>query len=722
MSTYFNWIDFYMEFATKLLEYKNDRKTMIQKIRKVFDEVGMKLPKLDTNGIPKDMDPFTVFGLFNKSIKDENRIRILEGIASEFGVAADVPNDFSGIPVLNPMKATFYGFEDDDRRTDDDIDNLWAVLDSAIALAKKDSQKNREIFSKHYDKALTQIGVKWNITMGLYWIRPYQYLNLDSRNRWFMSDSKHISEDVVAEVKPLKTVPSAEQFLKICDLCHDALADGKYDYTNFPELSYRAWETSTDNKEKYGSWECDESEMANAFGDAEISTVHYWLYAPGEGAYMWDDFYGDGIMALGWSASGNLKQYDSKEEIKNALRANINPDYPYMHPGLMLWQFANEMKPGDIILAKKGRSEIIGRGIVESDYYYDEEREDYQHVRKVKWTDKGHWQSDEMFAMKTLTDVTNYQEFVETIMAMIGESAGNVDKQEKLINYPPYNIEDFLKDVYISEEDYHSLVAILQNKKNIILQGAPGVGKTFIAKRLAYSIMGERNIERVMMIQFHQSYSYEDFIMGFRPSASGFELKKGAFYNFCKRAEEDSDNDYFFIIDEINRGNLSKIFGELFMLIEKDKRGSKNKLQLLYSDELFYVPDNLYIIGMMNTADRSLALLDYALRRRFAFFNLKPGFESDGFRAYRTELDDKRFDKLIHCVEELNQSIQTDESLGEGFCIGHSFFCNLSSENLDEDSLTAIVEYELIPLLKEYWFDEPLKVKEWSENLRSAIK
>ena len=151
-----------------------------------------------------------------------------------------------------------------------------------------------------------------------------------------------------------------------------------------------------------------------------------------------------------------------------------------------------------------------------------------------------------------------------------------------------------------------------------------------MAKRLAYSIMGVKDVDRVMMVQFHQSYSYEDFIMGFRPSADGFDIKTGAFYNFCKKAERDGDNRYFFTIDEINRGNLSKIFGELFMLIENDKRGSKNKLQLLYRDEMFYVPENVYIIGMMNTADLSLAMMDYALRRRFAFFDLKPGFTTEG--------------------------------------------------------------------------------------------
>lgn len=296
----------------------------------------------------------------------------------------------------------------------------------------------------------------------------------------------------------------------------------------------------------------------------------------------------------------------------------------------------------------------------------------------------------------------------------------DIAEDEQEITYPEYTVENYLDDVYMSEEDYTRLVGLLRNKKNIILQGAPGVGKTYAAKRLAYSMMGVKDVERVMMVQFHQSYSYEDFIMGFRPSPTGFELKKGAFYNFCKKAEIDSDNEYFFIIDEINRGNLSKIFGELFMLIENDKRGIA--LQLLYSDEKFAVPKNVYIIGMMNTADRSLAMLDYALRRRFGFFDIKPGFESTGFREYRMALDNEKFNKLISCVESLNREISADESLGEGFCIGHSYFCNLKPDAIEDSWFYGVVEYELIPLLKEYWFDEPMKVKDWSENLRSTIK
>ena len=180
------------------------------------------------------------------------------------------------------------------------------------------------------------------------------------------------------------------------------------------------------------------------------------------------------------------------------------------------------------------------------------------------------------------------------------------------------------------------------------------------------------------------------------------------------------ENDYFFIIDEINRGNLSKIFGELFMLIETDKRGIE--LQLLYSDEKFSVPPNVYIIGMMNTADRSLAMLDYALRRRFSFFTMKPGFQTDGFQTYQKSLNSKPFDNLISCIKQLNTSITEDDSLGDGFCIRHSYFCGLTPETISKQSLSSIIEFELIPLLQEYWFDETVKAGDWADRLRRAIQ
>ena len=235
-----------------------------------------------------------------------------------------------------------------------------------------------------------------------------------------------------------------------------------------------------------------------------------------------------------------------------------------------------------------------------------------------------------------------------------------------------YTKNDFLSEVYMTEERFETLIALLKNKQNLILQGAPGVGKTFSAKRLAYAMMGKKDDSHIELIQFHQNYSYEDFIMGYKPYEEGFKLTNGIFYQFCQTAANRPNEDYFFIIDEINRGNMSKIFGELLMLIEKDYRGTK--ATMAYSGTPFSVPKNLYLIGMMNTADRSLAMIDYALRRRFSFFEMEPGFNSEGFKTYQASLANELFDTLIERVKALNKEIATDSSLGKGFCIGHSYF------------------------------------------------
>ncbi|PNR92756.1 AAA family ATPase [Petrotoga sp. 9PWA.NaAc.5.4] len=295
-----------------------------------------------------------------------------------------------------------------------------------------------------------------------------------------------------------------------------------------------------------------------------------------------------------------------------------------------------------------------------------------------------------------------------------------LDEKYKESKYEKYTKEDFLKEVFMDERKYNTLVNLLKMKKNLILQGPPGVGKTFVAKRLAYSIIGEKDTERVTMIQFHQSYSYEDFILGYRPKEDGFELKTGPFYEFCKKASNDPKREYFFIIDEINRGNISKILGELLMLIEKDKRGEE--IKLLYTDELFTVPENLYIIGTMNTADRSIAIIDYALRRRFSFIDLKPAFKSDTFKTNIIEKNSNpKFKSLIDKIEELNEEIRKEDSLGEGFQIGHSYFCS-NGEPVTNEWLENIVEYEIIPLLKEYWYDNSEKCKKWEEELKGVIK
>jgi len=463
--------------------------------------------------------------------------------------------------------------------------------------------------------------------------------------------------------------------------------------------------------------------QASALGDDGVQTVRYWLYAPGHGASEWDDFYARGIMGLAWGELGDLRAYASRLDLeRQLLQTSSGPGRP-TNDVLALWQFANEMKPGDVIFAKRGIKEIIGRGVVTGDYLYDADAEHYRNVRGVRWTHKGNWSLDKPWSVrKTLTEITDYTDRLAQLKALVEEEDGACDGEEMPAPLVEYPVEKFLEEVYMDRRGYDAIVGLLKTKMNIILQGAPGVGKTYAAKRLAYSMMGVKDTSRVKLVQFHQSYSYEDFIEGYRPSGAGFELVKGVFYSFCRKAADDQDNDYFFIIDEINRGNLSTIFGELFMLIESDKRGPEYKLQLLYSHELFCVPANVHIIGMMNTADRSLAMLDYALRRRFAFVELRPAFDSDGFRDYCSGLGNSRFEALVREVVALNKAIAADESLGDGFCIGHSYFCNMKPENCTDAALASIVEYELIPMLKEYWFDEPGKVREWADRLRRPLR
>lgn len=313
------------------------------------------------------------------------------------------------------------------------------------------------------------------------------------------------------------------------------------------------------------------------------------------------------------------------------------------------------------------------------------------------------------------------------------------------MNYDPglttaltYTKQDFLKDVFMSNQEYDRLARLLARKKNLILQGAPGVGKTFTAKRLAYSMIGTKNDDQIEMVQFHQSYSYEDFVMGYRPNAEGgFELRKGVFYEFCERAHDDPDNKYFFIIDEINRGNLSKIFGELLMLIEKDYRGVNHAISLAYcnnnnnkSDKnddafdggrRFFMPENVYIIGMMNTADRSLALMDYALRRRFSFYTIEPKFDSDGFKKLQKDMRNKHFDKLVDAIKRLNAEIVDDSTLGSGFQIGHSYLC-LNKDKCTDAELENIVDFEIAPMLQEYWFDDDEKAQTEIRNLKKIFQ
>ncbi len=289
---------------------------------------------------------------------------------------------------------------------------------------------------------------------------------------------------------------------------------------------------------------------------------------------------------------------------------------------------------------------------------------------------------------------------------------------------PPYSLDDAAKGMFIPKSELAEIVDLLRRKKNVILQGPPGVGKTFVARRLAYALIGAESDRQIGFVQFHQSYSYEDFVQGYRPKKDGaFELAKGVFVRFCEEARQRPEHRFVFIIDEINRGNISKIFGELMLLIEADKREPAWKAALAYGDEdqtYFFVPPNVYLLGLMNTADRSLALVDYALRRRFAFVDLDPRFDSAEFETHLKDhgATPALINKIRNRFGELNQMIEDDRDLGPGFRIGHSYFCPDSAARLDGDWYSRVVRREIEPLLREYWFDQPRNdVKEKVDRL-----
>ena len=492
---------------------------------------------------------------------------------------------------------------------------------------------------------------------------------------------------------------------------------------------YRTWRKENPRKKK-------EIESAD-----ELSESHrIWLMAPGEGAELWDSFQSKGEASIGWDNAGDLAKLPSLKDCTEKINALYQDGKNHSNMGRCLWEFAHKMQPGDIVIAKKGRSAYLGVGVVMSHYIWNDAAPSHKSMRKVTWVKTGRWPVEGQINQKTLTDVTSdkkYPGYKEKLEATFGLDFEEVRKAAfenglaSVVEVPSqegemaYGLSDMLSEVFMSASRANELLDVLRRKKNIILQGPPGTGKTFIAKRLAYSCMKAKAGDRVEMVQFHQSYSYEDFIQGFRPKENGgFERRDGVFFRFCERARLAPDKSFFFVIDEINRGNLSKIFGELMMLVEADKRGDKHRVQLTYSmeGEHFSIPENVHIIGTMNTADRSLAMVDYALRRRFAFFQMPPQF-NDKFEARLLEngnISEELAKRIVDKVTALNKAIVDDQNLGPGFEIGHSYFCTDTPENGGEEAWYAnIVDHEIGPQLQEYWFDDKSKAEAQIDLLKN---
>ena len=558
----FEWTDFYEAVAEKLLTYANDRSTLIDAIH----EIGKRVPKFQIlqdrfpdgrTGPLQDICPFTAMGIFNRSMTDANRKIIAEGLAKFLGVTVPVPSSFEGIPVLNNQRSWFFAF--DKNRGAGDIDALWKVFVAANEMVNNDQLNNRDAFVRAYDEATQVWGVAWNLSTGLYWAHPWEFVTLDSRSRHYLNNQLGLNVATSGQQDPC----DGQTYLKLIDDLKSMFSEETYPVHSFPDLSFASY--------IYGK---------NA------------SYPP---------------------PSGHI---DSNTETEQITKSDV---YQSFH---------------------------------------------------------------------TVTPIA------------------------------PYSVEDILEDgCFLERVKIDRLLDRLRTKKNLILQGPPGTGKTWLAKRLAFALMGQKDDSKVRAVQFHPNLSYEDFVRGYRPTGEGkLSLADGVFMEAIKAAAADPSSKFVVVIEEINRGNPAQIFGELLTLLEVGKRTPNEALELCYPDadgkrRPVHIPENLYVVGTMNIADRSLALVDLALRRRFAFADLEPRL-GPFWRKWVVQecaVDPSLVEDIERRIIDLNEHIAADARLGKQFQIGHSYVT--PAHRLEAGDTKAwfqqVVETEIGPLLDEYWFDEP---------------
>jgi 5-methylcytosine-specific restriction protein B len=702
----FTWVPIYQELANELAGWENRQEELISFLEELRSQGFVITPLYDKDSdgarfLLKEIDPFTFLGVFNRRIGYDQRMAILSQIKQHFGLQGDLPEDFNGVPVLNNLRSWF--FPNQTSRDADDIGRLWRVF--KLALSEQDPLESKE-FLKAFDEALKVKQTNVNLTMGLFWIRPDTFLNLDQNNREYLG------------IRLPADGLTAKFYAEMVRLLRE-------EEKPFPELSLAAW--GAENERVRMIAESQEAQY-RAWGG-----VSYWLV----GAY-WDDRdpadQTDRFLEEGIWENGYKNRY-----INDVMSMRVNDRIAI--------KAASTQRTG---LPFDARNKTVSRMTIKAIGTIVANRNDGRTV-EVEWDPDFKEKSWYFYTNRStiwrlrMDDSYKFKEYAEKLRDFVwydkeqdydwfGKHLQQASETDQILSEfievgkQPYSTADLIASgVFLTEEELENILERLQSKKAMILQGPPGVGKTFIVRKLAYALMKEIDNDRLEMVQFHQSYSYDDFVRGYRPvpgKAGSFVLQNGVFFEFCQKAIRDPDREYVFIIDEINRGNISQIFGELLMLIEPDKRGPEYALPLAYRTEdepAFYVPPNLYLIGLMNVADRSLAMVDYAMRRRFVFITLKPQYESELFSQWLLErgMDPELIQLIVERMSKLNQEIREDPLLGENYELGHSFFLPKGDNfgGLDQNWYRRVVRTEVVPLLKEYWFDNPKRAKEAEKRL-----
>jgi 5-methylcytosine-specific restriction protein B len=518
--------------------------------------------------------------------------------------------------------------------------------------------------------------------------------------------------------------------------------------------------------EKYAEWdaareeEWDDDENVTTASRAKVGP-RLWLIGTGENSERWAQFRAKGEIAIGFTYKGEqvgdlstMSRAQIHGRVKE-LSGSRNPK----NDSRACWEFAHSIREGELVVARAGNSRLLALGRIVGPYTFDKAAPDYAHVRRVDWFDVHDRAMPDRVQLptKTLTEMSQYPDIVDLIlgsqtaaatrcMEERGHDEGSI---EAFFRQQPFDVAAFgvapastaepsfdpaeeehsmlqaiESDSFAPRSDIEAILAAIATKRAVVLQGSPGTGKTFLAQRLAQHVAGAA--ERVHRVQFHPSYSYEDFVRGIRPTKDGFAVANGPLVRIADAARRSKDDKFVLFIDEFNRGNVAKILGEALSLIEADKRGSKHsvKLSLEYDGSTdFWIPENVYVLATMNTADRSIALVDYALRRRFAFIRLVPAYDKPVFfdtmlaqfapgadeGASATERGRRVARTIVDAMRSINDLIIADKSFGEDFAIGHSFFCTFDPGRGEavEAWATRVFEREIRPLIDEYCVEHP---------------